>query len=175
MSEGLVGPARSQALLDAAPDRKAVQAEIREAIETLYADGTPPGGALALAWQMLTVDPKRAYTFWSVLPQLTFALDAADLPADDDADLRRRLRIRWRAAEAEWPESEVSVFRIAAVESALLGFPCKDEERAGDAPLGGDKLANIGKPWARAGFSIRALKAIVRSMLQARDSCAMRH
>lgn len=123
ISEGLLGEQRSQALLDAANDRKEVQAEIREAIEILYADRTPPVGQLALAWQTLTCDPRRAYTFWSVLPQITFALDAADLRADDDADLRRRLRVWWRAAEAEWPESEVSIFRIAAVEGEFGDQP----------------------------------------------------
>lgn len=115
MSQGVLGAQRSQALLDAANDRKAVQAEIREAIEVLYADGTPPVGQLALAWQLLTVDPKRAYTFWGILPQLSAALDAADLQTHDDADVRRRLRVWWEAAEGQFSEAQASMFSIAAI------------------------------------------------------------
>jgi hypothetical protein len=115
MSQGLLGMKRSQALLDAANDRKAIQAEVREAIEALYSDGTPAVGQLALAWQLLTVDPRRAYTFWGILPQLTIALDAADLPTDDDADVRRRLRIWWDAAQGQFSEAQASMFSIAAI------------------------------------------------------------
>lgn len=115
LSSGLLGMKRSQALLDAVGDRRAIQAEIRDVIETLYADGTPPVGAMALAWQTLTVDPKRAYTFWGLLPQLTFALDAADLPADTDAEVRRRLCVWWEGAEGQFSEANASMFSIAAI------------------------------------------------------------
>ena len=49
ISEGLLGEKRAQDLLDAVHDRKAVRKEIRDAVEALYADGTPAVGALALA------------------------------------------------------------------------------------------------------------------------------
>ncbi|MEH2596270.1 hypothetical protein V1278_003183 [Bradyrhizobium sp. AZCC 1577] len=116
-SEAILGAQRSQAMLDALRDRLAVQTEIQEAVEYLYEIGTPRTGALALAWSMLTVDPERPHTFWHVLPQLQFAVDRADLDADTGADLRQRIRIWWRAAEAEWTGSEVSIFRIADVET----------------------------------------------------------
>jgi ATP-dependent Lon protease len=98
-------------------DRTDVRAAILEVIDNLYALGTPSAGALALAWSMLTVDPRRPTTFWSVLPQLQRALDQADLPEDTGADLRDRMNIWWRAAEGEWRGSRVSIFRIAFVET----------------------------------------------------------
>ena len=50
-----------------------------------------------------------------------------------------------------------------------------DEARQGDAPLALDELANIGKAWAQAKFSMRALHKIVLATLEARDQFAMRH
>ncbi|MCA6098170.1 AAA family ATPase [Bradyrhizobium australafricanum] len=118
VSEKLLSPKRTLALLDAAGDRKGLRKQILATVDELYADGTPPVGALALAWSMLTVDPRQPHMFWPVLPQLQFALDAADLPSDDDAEVRARIRIWWRATEGEWDQSEVSIFRIADVETS---------------------------------------------------------
>ncbi|WP_375312804.1 AAA family ATPase [Bradyrhizobium sp. A5] len=117
ISEVLLGPERSLALLDASDDRKAVRKEIQAAVDALYADGTPAVGALALAWSMLTVNPGQPASFWTVLPQLQFALDAADLPEDDDAEVRERLRVWWRAGEGGWHESKVSILQITDVET----------------------------------------------------------
>jgi hypothetical protein len=107
-----------KAFLDAPGDRAAVQAGIIDLVEQLYASGTTKTGAMALAWSMLTADPRQPHTF-SMLPQLQCAIDHdANLDPEDDAALRARIRIWWRAAEAEWTDSEVSIFRIAEVETA---------------------------------------------------------
>jgi hypothetical protein len=97
-------------------DRAALPAVIGDVVEDLYAVGTPRAGALALAWQMMMADPRHPATF-RFLPQLQYALDQAELDPGDDADVRARLRIWWRAAEGEWLGSEVSIFRIADIEA----------------------------------------------------------
>jgi hypothetical protein len=106
-----------KAFLESLGDRAAVQAGIIDLVDQLYASGTTKTGAMALAWSMLTADPRKPHSF-SFLPQLQCAIDNADLQAEDDADVRARIRIWWRAAEAEWTDSEVSTFRIAEVETA---------------------------------------------------------
>jgi ATP-dependent Lon protease len=105
-----------KSFLDALGDRAAVQAGIIDLVDHLYATGTPSAGALALAWQMLTADPRKPESF-RFLPQLQCAIDHADLEAEDDADVRARIRVWWRAAEAEWLDSKFSIFHIAAIET----------------------------------------------------------
>jgi ATP-dependent Lon protease len=97
-------------------DRTSAQAGVDAIIEDLYAVATPSSGALALAWAMLTADPRKPASFY-FLPQLQFAIDHADQEDDDDADVRARIRIWWRAAEGEWADGDVSIFRIAEVET----------------------------------------------------------
>jgi ATP-dependent Lon protease len=115
-TEAALGDVIAKSFLDVLADRVAVQAEIVDLLDHLYAIGTPRAGAIALAWQMLTADPRKLASF-SMLPQVQFAIDHAELDADDDADVRARVRIWWRAAEGEWTGSEVSIFRIADVET----------------------------------------------------------
>jgi ATP-dependent Lon protease len=113
----VVGDEQMARLIDAVMrDRTSAQAAVEAIVEDLYAGGTPSAGALALAWSMLTADPRKLASF-SMLPQLQFAIDHADLEAEGDADVRERIRIWWRAAEGEWTGSEVSIFRIADVET----------------------------------------------------------
>ncbi|WP_108914066.1 AAA family ATPase [Bradyrhizobium diazoefficiens] len=110
VSEGLLGKECSEAIIGTGTDSKRLRNEIAMAVDALYARGV---GALALAWSMLTVSPLQRSTFHTVLPQLQHALDGADLPDDDDAELRARLRIWWRAAEGEFDENARSIFHIA--------------------------------------------------------------
>jgi hypothetical protein len=112
-------------------DRGAVASVIADLVDDLYATGTPSAGALALAWQ--TADPRKPHSF-SFLPQLQCAIDNADLEAEDDADVRERIRIWWRAAEGEWTDSKFSVFRITAIETAIETAP-------------GDDLPDLVKPF----------------------------
>lgn len=126
-SEPLIGAARAQCLLDAVHDRTALRTEIFETIEKLYAIGTPAAGALALAWSMLTCDPRKPASFHTVLPQLQHALDQANLEADDDADVRRRLRTWWEAADGEYRTSKVSIFRLADPEAECWPDPLAPE------------------------------------------------
>lgn len=122
-SASLIGAVRSQALLDAVHDRADVKDVILGTIERLYAIGTPASGAMAVAWQMLACDPRWPLTFAIVLPQLQHVLDTADLPANDDADLRQRLRVWWRAAEAEFRTAKASIFRLADPEAECWPDP----------------------------------------------------
>ena len=98
-------------------DRETLAATISEFADLLFAQGRPWTGELALAWQMLTCDPKRPPSFTAVLPQLQYALDHSDVRDEEACNLRERIRIWWRAAEGEWTDSVVSVFRIADVET----------------------------------------------------------
>lgn len=117
-SEQVIGEDRAQMLLDAVHDRAAVQAEIKDTIEKLYAVGKPAAGEMALAWLMLTCDPREPASFNAVLPQLQHALDAADLPENADAALRQRIRVWWRASDGEFKTAKkVSIFRLADPEA----------------------------------------------------------
>jgi ATP-dependent Lon protease len=130
-----IGVERCQALLDALSDRGNVRKEIAAVVDHLYAGGTPAAGAWALAWSMLTADPRKPDSFY-FLPQLQFAFDQAVTGEEDDADARARIRIWWRAAEAEWSDSAVvSIFRIADVETRTdAEFPGIDAEDVEDLP-----------------------------------------
>jgi ATP-dependent Lon protease len=132
-SADLLGPQRCEAMLDALRDRVAVQTEIQEAVEYLYSIGTPAAGATALAWEMLTASPRRPESF-RFLPQLQFALDQANLDASETADMRERIRIWWRAAECEWTGSEVSIFRIADVETSGKTYGGDPDDLSPDPP-----------------------------------------
>jgi ATP-dependent Lon protease len=113
-SESTLGEDRSQALLDVLGDRAAAQAEIATAVDALYAVGTVEAGAHALAWSLLTCDPKNPATYHGVLPQVQQALEAADLAGADDADVRERLRVWWRAAAGQFVgKTTLSIFAIA--------------------------------------------------------------
>jgi hypothetical protein len=117
-------------VMSCSADRVAVAAVISDIVEDLYAVRTPKAGALALAWQMLTADPRKPESF-RFLPQLQFQIDHADVEAEDDADVRERIRIWWRGAEGEWTDREVSIFRIAAGETT----PEESDEPEGDPPI----------------------------------------
>ncbi|MBB4377326.1 AAA family ATPase [Bradyrhizobium sp. SBR1B] len=114
LSEEVIGAERAQRLLDKCGDRVAVQEGIRETIEALYARGTREAGELALAWSMMTCRPSYPPRFRSVLPQLQYALDQADLDANDDGDCRDRLRIWWAAGAGEYIQEKRSPFALAA-------------------------------------------------------------
>ena len=108
-------------------ERGACQIVIVDLIEDLYAVGTPAAGALALAWSMLTCDPRKPASFHTVLPQLQHALDQTNLEADDDADVGRRLRTWWEAADGEYRTSKVSIFRLADPEAECWPDPLAPE------------------------------------------------
>ncbi|CUT11487.1 ATPdependent protease La EC 342153 Type I [Bradyrhizobium sp.] len=115
--EGVLDSALLQAMLEHAHDRKALQREVRAAVEALYAVGKPATGGLALAWSMLTCDPRRPASFWPVLPPLQYLLDNTELEDDDDEVVRRRLRTWWRAADGDFITAKASMFRLADPEA----------------------------------------------------------
>ncbi|TWI70426.1 ATPase family protein associated with various cellular activities (AAA) [Bradyrhizobium huanghuaihaiense] len=130
LSEETLGAECAQRLLDKCGDRRAIQSEIRETVDELYKRGTHQAGELALAWSMMTCRPSYPPSFRSVLPQLQYALDAADLSADDDGDCRERLRIWWAAGAGDYVREKRSPFALAAAvlageiekESALVSL-----------------------------------------------------
>jgi ATP-dependent Lon protease len=112
----MLGEDRAQRLFDVIADRGLIQEEIATLVEELYALGKPSAGALALASEMLTADPRKPDSLY-FLPQLQFALDETDLDADDDAVLRQRLRVWWEAADGLHLAAKVSLFRLADPEA----------------------------------------------------------
>ena len=128
MSEVTLGAERAQRILDMCGDRAAVQEEIREAIDALYALGTHRSGELALAWSMLTCRPTYPPSFRAVLPQVQFALDDSDLDANDDGDARDRLRIWWAAGAGYYAKEKHSIFAVAV--AVLAGEIMEDAELA---------------------------------------------
>ncbi|MES2600433.1 MAG: AAA family ATPase [Pseudomonadota bacterium] len=112
-TEAFVGQARLQPLLDAAGDRKLTCEKIHALVETLYQTGTPATGDLALAWLMLTADPREPGSFLPVMPQLQFLLDNTELDERAEAELRPRIHSWWLAMEGAFIHSDVSIFRLA--------------------------------------------------------------
>ena len=100
----------------------------------------------------------------SAVSVVATANDVSKLPAA----LRDRLRIVRVSSPTlqHLPQLAAQVIKDLAIE---------DEARHGDALLAVDELAVIGRAWAKAGFSMRALQKIVSATLEARDSYAMRH
>lgn len=136
VSEEVIGAERAQRLLDKCGDRVAVQEEIRETVEAIYSRGTRKSGELALAWSMMTCRATHPASFRSVLPQLQYALDAADLDADDDGDCRDRLRYWWQCGAGAFAHEKRSPFAIAA--AMLYGAIIKEpalESPAGEADV----------------------------------------
>jgi ATP-dependent Lon protease len=117
-----LGEDRAQRLFDVIADRGLIQEEIAALIEELYAIGKPSAGALALAWSMLTADPRKPASLY-FLPQLQFALDNTWLSAVDEAELRKRLRVWWQVAEGEHKTQKVSIFRLADPEAECWPEP----------------------------------------------------
>ncbi|WP_441260670.1 AAA family ATPase [Bradyrhizobium sp. 521_C7_N1_3] len=126
VSEKTLGEARAQRLLDVCGDCQAVQDEIRETVDALYALGTHDSGALALAWSMLACRPSYPPSFRAVLPQVQHALDAADLDADLDVDVRERLRTWWAAGAGDYTKVKHSMFALTA--AVLRGEIEKESE-----------------------------------------------
>ncbi|WP_256805746.1 AAA family ATPase [Bradyrhizobium sp. Bra64] len=131
LSEETLGAERAQRLLDVCGNRQAVQDEIIETVDELYRLGTRQSGELALAWSMLNCRPSYPASFRAVLPQLQHVLDAADLSANDDGDVRDRLRVWWAAGRGDYVKEKRSPFALAAAvlageimqESALAPVP----------------------------------------------------
>lgn len=96
-------------------DRAAMPALIEGLVDDLYAAGHQAAGALALAWSMMLADPRNPASF-RFLPQLQFEVDHAEVDEEDWDELRRRIRQWWCGAEGAWIGSDVSIFRLAAVE-----------------------------------------------------------
>ncbi|MGY2938519.1 hypothetical protein ACVWZ6_008121 [Bradyrhizobium sp. GM6.1] len=147
-SEKTLGQARAQRLLDVCGDRRRVQAEIHDTVDALYAVGTRNAGQLALAWEMLTCNPRIPTTLHRVLPQLQHALDAADLDADLDVDVRERLSIWWAAGAGDYVKVTRSMFAVAVAvlageietESALEPFEPVDVAQFFRTPYAGPTL-----------------------------------
>jgi hypothetical protein len=108
----LLGDDRAQRLLDALAVGNDIRVEIEGAVDWLYSIGKVSAGEYALAWSLLTCSPARPLSFRSVLAQLQHALDEADLSPADDADVRERIRIWWRAAEGLFTKSKMSMFAL---------------------------------------------------------------
>jgi hypothetical protein len=116
-SAPLIGESRAQDLLDVLGKNPSAIAAIAEVEEHLYELGSVEAGRWALAWSMLTVDPKFPESFVSVMPALQYALDNAVLDDNEAATLRARINIWWRCAAGEWTDRGVSIFRIAYSET----------------------------------------------------------
>lgn len=127
-SHALIGADTAEYMRSMVGDRRLITQEIPELVDMLYAKVTVPAGELALAWSMLTCSPRRPATFRAVMPQLQFALDHADLEAGENADLRDRLRIWWRAAGGEFAKSWKDLSMHALAERCINADDVIDAE-----------------------------------------------
>jgi ATP-dependent Lon protease len=92
--------------------------------------------------------------------------------ANDVSKLPSPLRDRFRTIRVPAPGPQHLPPLAAQV---MRDLAIEDKARQHDAPLADDELEIIGKAWAKARFSMRALQKIVAATLDARDSHAMRH
>ncbi|HEX7915754.1 hypothetical protein [Rudaea sp.] len=115
-------------------DRNQQAAQIRAFAERLFAQGRPWTGDLAIAWLAMLCDPRRPDTFTAVLPQISwmFGHQSVITNPHERGLLRDRLGIWWRAACSEWTDSDVSIFRIAAMEMQDRDY---EPEAEGDSTL----------------------------------------
>jgi ATP-dependent Lon protease len=120
------------------------------------------------------LDPETAgrYRDQSLDSELELSAICYISTANDITKLPSPLRDRLRVIKVPTPTLQ---HLPALAASVMRDLAAQDEARAGDAPLAGDELAVIGKAWAKAGFSMRALQKIVGATLDARDQHAMRH
>ncbi|MCC8961636.1 AAA family ATPase [Bradyrhizobium sp. Pear76] len=120
-------------------EQQAIQ--IAAVAETLFAQGRPWAGDLAIAWLAMLCNPRQPASFTAVLPQIAWMCEhhAVITNPDERRLLRDRLDVWWRAARGEWTNSDVSIFRIAAMEMQDRDY---DREPAdGDATVEPDPAA----------------------------------
>ncbi|MCK1336843.1 AAA family ATPase [Bradyrhizobium sp. 38] len=119
-------------------------------------------------------DPETAlrYRDQSLDAELNLSVVSYIATANDAKLLPGMLRDRFRMIRMPEPELR-HLPQLAA--NVMRDLAAEDDARVGDTPLAGDELAVMGKAWAKAGFSMRKLKAIVLATLEARDQCQMRH
>jgi ATP-dependent Lon protease len=121
-----------------AGDRVATRDEILKVVDHLFALGTVAAGKLAMAWQMLTVDPALPHTFIHLMPQLQHALDTDEIMDDrSEEEMRARIRIWWRAAAGEFAASSSSMFAIAESEMNRRDPDVIDLNDGGEPPRRG--------------------------------------
>jgi ATP-dependent Lon protease len=114
----------------------------------------------------------RRYRDHSLDCELDIASVSFIATANDATGLPAPLRDRFRIIRVPAP-TPAHLPQLAAV--VMRDIAVEDEARQADPPLAEDELAVIAKAWAKAGFSMRKLQAIVRATLEARDSYAPRH
>lgn len=143
-----IGAEAANRLRDMVGDRALVTEEIPELVDKFYGKGTVAAGELALAWSMMLCSPRRPGSFRSVMPQLQAALDRSDL--EDDADLRDRLRIWWRAARGDFVKAELSIFYLA--ETTRFDGAIVPGEEADDQPAPPKLAEDVTAKWFAAPF-----------------------
>ncbi|MBN9007149.1 MAG: AAA family ATPase [Rhizobiales bacterium] len=117
-------------------DREPLRQAMLLFAESLAGHGERDRGLLALAWRMLTVDPQKPDTFAAVMPPLAFLAkhftDVTDTKLREQIDAR--LRVWWRAADGKYKDSDVSMFRIADVDTRPSALCIDDPDVATDSP-----------------------------------------
>jgi hypothetical protein len=109
----LAGLHEAVAGLPVGGDKAEMRAAIAAVVDDLYERRNPVAGGLALAWSMLTADPRRPRSVCMVLPQLQWLVDHVDDDVREDLRLDDRMDVWWRAAAGDYAESRLSVFALA--------------------------------------------------------------
>lgn len=111
------------------PDKELAHGFIAQVVEDLYASKVTAAGQIALAWQMLTVDPAKPSTFWAVLPQLQWELDQASIDeARRDLRMHDRIKTWWQAATGDFVNRtpRTCVFALADHYAIVPPMPFED-------------------------------------------------
>jgi len=127
-------------LLDLTLDRNVMHSMICAFVDRLAQEGTEEAGLLALAWRMLTCDPRKPQSFVEVIPALSWTIRQATFESDADAKEACDLEaIWWHATAGAFVKTDgVSIFRIAAVETTLPPVADDNDDESYDpsaAPL----------------------------------------
>lgn len=96
--------------------QKEVRARIDKLVEHLFDEATTEAGELALGWQMMACWPGSPSRIQKVVPQLQHLLDMSLLSPEQRAGLQKRMDVWWNGASGTWHGSDVSLFRIAAID-----------------------------------------------------------
>lgn len=136
-------------LLDLTCDRDVTHSMISAFVDRLAHEGTEASGILALAWRMLTCDPRVPESFIEVMPALSWTLRQTTFDSDYvDHEVRARAAIWWHAAAGAFvkTDDDASIFRIACAETAPPSLPDDNDDESHDlsaAPLMKKKMMKL--------------------------------
>lgn len=137
-------------LLDLTLGRDVMHSMISAFVDRLTLEGNEESGLLALAWRMLTCDPRVPASFIEVMPALSWTIRQTEFKTDARAEEARDLEAIWwhatAGAFAKIDNRPPSIFRIAFLATAFPSLPDDNDDESHDssaAPLMRKKMMKL--------------------------------